>query len=176
MLKVNIIGKSPQWHEAPDVSDKFDTWGITQLMLRRSVDLVIDMNVYDDMRWGSDELLENLLVKRKCKSRDIPYIGLDDYPIDEIVEFFGVDYFSNTVDYAIALAIYMEYKEIDIYGIDMIHGSEYQDQKPGVDFWCGVAIGKGIKVKVHGAFSSIMKTKDGLLYGYDIKQKQQRKG
>ena len=169
-MKCNIIGKGYGWQAAPAISDQFDTWGITQLMLERPVDLVIDMNVYADLRWGEIERDENDEVKARCEKENVPYVGLENYPIEDIINFFKTDYFSNTVDYAIALAIYKGYKEIKLYGVIMAFGSEYAYQKPGVDFWCGMAKGKGVDVKVHGLRSSIMKTKDGLLYGYDFHQ------
>ena len=167
---VNIIGKCYGWDKAPAISDQYDSWGITQLLLRRPVDLVIDMNVYNDMRWGAEELKENDKVKVICAREDISYIGLENYPLDKVVKFFGVDYFSNTVDYAIALAIYRKYDEINLHGVSMITNTEYAYQKPGVDFWCGMAIGKGIKLRSYGKQTSIMKTHNGLLYGYDTKQ------
>ena len=39
---VNIIGKGYGWDKAPAISDQYDSWGVTQLLLRRPVDLVID--------------------------------------------------------------------------------------------------------------------------------------
>jgi hypothetical protein len=167
---VNIIGKGNGCGDAPSISDSYDTWGITQLLLKRPVDLVIDMNVYDDFRWGEEEQIANKEVVERCKLEGIPYIGLNDYPVDTIIEHFGVDYFTNTVDYAIAFAIYRKYEKINMYGVNMALGSEYSYQKPGVEFWCGVAIGKGIKVNVYGKYSTIMKARDGMMYGYDRPQ------
>jgi len=48
--------------------------------------------------------------------------------------------------------------------------SDYYKIKCGADFWCGYVKGLGKKITVHGK-STIMKTVDGLVYGYDIKQK-----
>ena len=164
--KVAIIGKGKSWVDAPyDI----EAWGITQLVLWRYVDLVIDMNVYDDLRWGKMERMQNMAAIQKCKNENIPYIGLGDYPKDKIVECFNTDYFSNTVDYAIALALYRGYKQIDLYGINFTLDSEYAYQKPGMDFWCGVAKGMGVRITSHGE-SELMKTKDRLMYGYDTRQ------
>ena len=173
MKKLTIIGTGYGWENAPH-GDDLEVWGITYLpTLRKDVNNVIDMNVYDDLRWGRFEQERNERVIDWCEENDVPYICLDNYPIDEIEKHFCVDYFSNTVDYALALGIYKGFKEIHLYGVNVTHDSEYAYQKPGIDFWCGVAIGRGIKVVIPGKKSAIMKTSDGLMYGYDRKQKQQ---
>lgn len=163
---VNIIGKGRTWNEAPQEGE---CWGITQLILRRPVDLVIDMNVYEDLRWGEQERLEAIKSREICEQKGIPYICLGNYPIEEIVKEFKTDYFSSTVDYAIALALYKGHKEINLYGVTMDGSSDYYKIKCGCDFWCGLAMGRGVKVTVHGV-TTVMKTKDGLVYGYDVKQ------
>ena len=162
---VNIIGKGQGWENAPVEGE---TWGITQLILRRPVKRVIDMNDYS--LWGPVEAEEARLSRIKAMDLGIPYIDLENYPLQEIIDYFATDYFSSTVDYAIALAIYERFSEINLYGVNMSNLSEYSYQKPGVDFWCGVAIGKGINLKSHSPISTIMKTRDGLLYGYGLKQ------
>jgi len=166
MKKVSIIGKGNGWEDAPHEGE---CWGITQLNLNRSVSRVIDMNDYEI--WGEKEMKESRQSRVLAYKNHIPYIDLDNYPLEEIQVFFDTDYFSNTVDYAIALAVYEGFEEIHLYGVNMEIDSEYAYQKPGVDFWCGIAKGKGIKVKIHGSRSKIMKTVDGFLYGYGYPQK-----
>lgn len=164
---VNIIGKGSTWVDAPYDGE---SWGITQLYLRRPVSLVIDMNVYDDGRWGEQERKEADKVRKLCSENGVPYIDLHNYPFFEIVKRFDTDYFSSTVDYAVALALYRGYDDIHLYGVTLTI-SDYSRLKCGCDFWCGYAKGLGAKVTVHGE-SSVMKTIDGLVYGYDIQQGQ----
>jgi len=164
--KVTIIGKGDGWDKAPTEGE---CWGVTQLNLRRPVTRVIDMNDYS--LWGEVEAREALESRQKALDDNIPYIDLMSYPLRKIVDYFGTDYFSNTVDYTLAMAIYEGFKEIDLYGVNMAVDSEYAYQKPGVDFWCGVALGKGIKVNVHGKESTIMLTQTGFLYGYKYPQR-----
>jgi hypothetical protein len=168
-LKVNIIGKSKTWIDAP--FDDTESWGITQLLLQRPCDLVIDMNVYEDGRWGEDERQEAAFVRNFCRINNIPLVDLKTYPLAEVMERFDTDYFSSTVDYAIALALYRGYTDINLYGATMADTSDYYKIKCGADFWCGYAKGMGVKITVHGE-TSIMKTTDGLVYGYDIPQKE----
>jgi hypothetical protein len=164
-VKVNIIGKGKTWADAPLAGE---SWGITQLLLRRPVSLVIDMNVYDDGRWGELEQAEAARVIALCVRNGIPYMGLDNYPIREVMARFETDYFGSTVDYAIALALYRGYDEIHLYGVTMSI-ADYSRLKSGVDFWCGYAKGMGVTIKVHGE-SNVMKTIDHKVYGYDIPQ------
>lgn len=147
-----------------------ESWGITQLILRRPVDLVIDMNVYDDLRWGEAEKVDASAARKICEVKGIPYICLENYPYGEIVSKFNTDYFCSTVDYAIALALYKGYDELNLYGITMGSDGDYYRLKCGCDFWCGYAKGLGVDVKVHGR-TTAMKTMDGLVYGYGIPQK-----
>jgi len=73
------------------------------------------------------------------------------YPFEEINAWIseldpcGVNYFTNSVSYMIALAIYEGFDVIHLYGVDMAVGSEYEKQRPSCEFWVGVAKGLGIK-------------------------------
>uniref|UniRef100_A0A6M3J494 Uncharacterized protein n=1 Tax=viral metagenome TaxID=1070528 RepID=A0A6M3J494_9ZZZZ len=167
MNKVSLIGKGRCWEEAPLEGL---SWGITQLILRRPVDRVIDMNDYT--LWGSVEAEEADQAKALAAERGVEYIDRSNYPLNDVIEFFDTDYFSNTVDYSIALALIEGYDEIHLYGVNMEVGSEYIFEKAGVEFWIGMALGRGIKVIVHGQYSTIMRTKDGLLYGYGSPQRE----
>jgi hypothetical protein len=171
MKSLTIIGKGSGWENAPAVSREADCWGITQLILRRPVDLVIDMNVYDDGRWGEQARRDAENARLKAKQLNVPYIDLATYPLDEIIAHFKTDYFGSTVDYALALAIYRGYEVMNLYGVNLANPGEYAYQKPSAEFWLGMAMGRGIKVTIHGDHSSLMKTRDRKLYGYDTKQK-----
>lgn len=96
------------------------------------------------------------------------------YPLDEVcAELLGefrqsVDlarrrYFTSSIAYAIALAIFKNYRRIRIYGVEMASNTEYTYQREGVLFWLGVALGRGIRVEMHSG--------DGIfarpLYGYE---------
>lgn len=92
------------------------------------------------------------------------------YPLDEIccellsnVSVSNGDkrYFTSSIAYAIALGIYLGYKRIEMYGVEMETNTEYQYQRDGVTFWLGIAAGNGVHVDVH---SSIF---DAPLYGYE---------
>jgi hypothetical protein len=99
------------------------------------------------------------------ESHDFPVYMIDQfsdvpscikYPKDEIIthllpnfqnELGDVqEYFTSTAAYAIALAIHLGYKEIRLYGIEAANDTDYLRQRAGITFWCGLAIGFGVKL------------------------------
>lgn len=104
------------------------------------------------------------------------------YPFKRIVKKFDTEFFSDTICYMLAYAIdewtYVDKKDfnrvklrepgkkhiIHMYGVDMLTFGEYQLEKGGVEFWCGIARGLGIEVVIP-KYSSVCKTCTGFPYG-----------
>lgn len=67
-------------------------------------------------------------------------------------EMFGpeaeLDYFTSTPGEMVAQAVFEGYGEIQLYGIDLLQNEEYAYQRPGLEYWTGIARGLGIKVVV----------------------------
>jgi hypothetical protein len=77
----------------------------------------------------------------------------------------GRDYFTSTVAYAIAMAMSMpDVAEIGLWGIDLVHDTEYGDQRPCAEYWIGRAEASGIKVTAHEQ-SALLKHRQR--YGYE---------
>lgn len=72
-------------------------------------------------------------------------------------------YFTSGPAYAIALAIYLGYKRIELFGIEMEANAEYIYQRDGIGLWGGIAIGRGIEFVIPA--QSIMFYAP--LYGFD---------
>lgn len=93
------------------------------------------------------------------------------WPREEInawtVERFGaqaeVDYFTSTPGEMVVTAIFMGASEIALYGIDLLQDEEYAYQRPGCEYWVGVARGLGIKVTIPPGCALI---KANYVYGY----------
>lgn len=178
---VNIVGKAEGWQNAPFEGK---VWGATQLIVHRWVSRVVDMNDYSDDKWGIDERLLADKARAKAELTNTPYTDLDNYPIDQVIKYFGTDYFSNTIDYMIALAIYEGATEINLYGVAVNTPDEYLYQRAGIHFWVGQAMGRGIKVRimdknsnilrVDGCRTTILKAHTGLIYGYETPQRIDR--
>ena len=94
---------------------------------------------------------------------DIP--GAVAYPLAEVQAALcpGRAYFTSTVAYMLALAIYQGFARIEMYGVHMSMGSEYAYQRDGVTYWLGRAEGAGIEVVLPEACELLQ----GRLYGYD---------
>jgi hypothetical protein len=65
--------------------------------------------------------------------------------------------------YMMAYAIEAGYKNIQIFGVEMSHDSEYAYQRPNMEYWIGIAKGKGINVQVPANCSLLR----GDLYGFE---------
>ena len=55
----------------------------------------------------------------------------------------------SSIDFALALAIFLEYQVIDVYGVEMGIDTQYVTQRPGFAFWVGLAAGRGITVNIN---------------------------
>lgn len=85
------------------------------------------------------------------------------YPLDSVIQL-ATDYFTSTVAFLIAWGIHQQYKEIALYGIDLVVGSEYEFQKACAEFWLGVAHGRGIDLRIPQQSALL---KQSHRYGYE---------
>jgi len=170
--RINIIGAAPGWEDAPH--DKGERWGVNNTHIRMKVDLVVDIHDRSNPteKWDKDHLNALLLKGIPAYSQGAikGYPNIKKYPLEKIINRFDSDYFGSGIDYMVALAIYKGATEIHIYGVIMMSDTEYAHQKPSVEHWIGIAKGAGIKVRVHGIHSSLLKTKNNLMYGYHTPQ------
>ena len=65
--------------------------------------------------------------------------------VQALVPEFG-NYHACSIDWMIAYAILLKAPEIGLYGVEQWHTSEPVSSRACVEFWSGVAIGRGIKV------------------------------
>jgi len=73
------------------------------------------------------------------------------------------DYYTSTPAQMIALALYLDYKEIGLFGVDMLQAEEYFYQRSGCEYFVGFARGRGVKVYVPPT-SALCKA--NYVYGY----------
>jgi hypothetical protein len=89
------------------------------------------------------------------------------YPLEEIqaelLGNFSTDrFFTSSISYAIALAIYLDYDRIEMYGVELESNTEYFYQRDCATFWTGLAVGRGIDVHAPVAMFDAP-----YLYGYE---------
>jgi hypothetical protein len=95
------------------------------------------------------------------------------YPIDQLkasLSKFGqgadgeeCNFVTNTISYAIALAIIQGYETILVYGVEMGSNTEYTYQRDNVAFWTGYALGRGVFLRFYSGDDMFRKP----LYGYE---------
>lgn len=170
-MDITIIGKGNGWEDAPLTGQ---TWGVNDLILRRPVTLLFDMHYPEDEP-------NYAAVVAAVNAATIPLVTLEPwldvptsvaYPLREIVEAFRCSYFSNSVAYMIAYALWQGATRIDLYGVMMALTKEYQREKGSLEYWIGYARGRGVSVTVHGDETAVLKTPDGWLYGYSYRRNQ----
>lgn len=178
-VKVAIIGYTPTRKDAPYKDKSWEIWGLNDLYKFKAED---DVQRWD--RWfemhepslkGNDERhsFDQRVAefnKWKCpvymqaKHPEVP--TSIEYPLATMIEQYG-NYFTNSISYMIALAIHEGAKEIGIYGVDMSTSEEYGSQRPSVEYYLGIAKGKGIKLDIHPACDLL---KARFLYGYETEK------
>jgi len=131
---------------------------------------------------------ENLTCVFPIKYKRFSDLGLniEVFPLELIQKKFPTEFFSNTIAYMLAYALYYDYEKIWLYGIDMMSNTTYIQEKGGVEFWMGVALGMSAeRVKqgktpieiVNTMGSATGKTWNGLMYGYwgELQNKENEK-
>lgn len=93
------------------------------------------------------------------------------FPLEEVLnEFMRMRFYLNSLCYMIALAIIQKPKKIQCYGVDMCDKLEYMEEKGCVEFWLGVAMGRGIEVATTKCSMVLGKAspKQKFFYGYEL--------
>ena len=91
----------------------------------------------DSMRWGVSQYradyngrVDLFFAMHKDQAQSVDdEIGLESYPIDDIIEWSGSNYFTSTIAYMIAYALFIGHKEINLFGVEMESDEEYQHQR-----------------------------------------------
>jgi hypothetical protein len=173
MKKLAIVGTAETWKETQFNNEEFEIWALNDMfMMIPYADRWFEMHtrkVIEECktRGGDQNYLEwfqkaSIPIYMQEKHDDIP--NSIKYPLDEMIERFGVRYFNSTVDYEIALALSEGYKEIHVNGVNMAVDKEYGEQRPSCEFWLGVAKGMGVKLVLPESCDLLSSR---WLYGYE---------
>lgn len=99
------------------------------------------------------------------------YPCLIEFPLEDVLNNLGYDYFNNTAAYAIAYAIHIGVKKISLFGIDFsLENSHSAEKGRGCcEYWIGIAMAKGIEIVVsgHSTLLDACVPTDQKPYGYD---------
>lgn len=95
--------------------------------------------------------------------------GCEIYPVNKALDLLGRPYVTNSISWMLLLAIMSGATEIAVLGADMATDSEYEQQRSNVEYVLGIAIGRGIKVRIPEQ-STILAGE--LLYGMEPPREQ----
>lgn len=101
------------------------------------------------------------------------YPAITEYPIEDVLKEFQLDYFNSTAAWAVALAVFGGAEKISLWGIDFTYPDAHDAEKGRgcVEFWLGVAKARGIKVAMPKTTTLMdaLYTRQERLYGYDTR-------
>lgn len=156
--KVAICGTAPTINNAPFGDQDFDIWGVAHCAFLAQVtrmDAIFE--IHKKEVWMKDNAPFH-----RFPNATIWMLDHDDlhpksvkYPVKDILEKYSVNkgfpgkeryYMSSSLPYMIALAIEKGYEEIHLYGIHLLMEEEYFYQRPCLEYYAGIAVGKGIKL------------------------------
>lgn len=99
------------------------------------------------------------------------YPALVEFPLQDVLNHLGHDYFNTTAPYAIAFAIHTGVKIISVFGMDFTYPNVHDAEKGRacVEFWLGQAHARGIKINLPKTTTLMdsMYPRASRLYGYD---------
>lgn len=101
--------------------------------------------------------------------KDFPAMAA--FPLEDVLNVLGHDYFNNTAAYAVAFAIYTGATNISLFGMDYTYPNAHDAEKGRacVEFWLGQAHARGIKINLPKTTTLMdsMYPRASRLYGYD---------
>ena len=164
MKTVAIVGADPKTRElAPYDNKNIDIWTLNQagkLAWARRWDAlfqvhdkgIIQVNQYSQDYW---EWLKEERGKPIYMLKPLPEIpDAVQYPLDEVIKSLPCEprMFGSSMTYMLALAAYLKYEKVMLFGIEMKWQSEYGYQRETFLYWYGLLQGMGIKMEKHCGF------------------------
>jgi len=166
--KIIILAQGPSWYQCPDLvpgREGVEIWGSNVIYRDHAVDRIFfahdprgsffddDMNLFENLNKIGMPVYTTGIYK--------PLVNNAQIPITEILDEFKVGFFLNVIAWMIAMAILQNPKTIGMYGVDMRPDADIEffiNEKGTVEFWIGVAKGRGIKIE-NTKESYVLKTK-----------------
>lgn len=165
--EVVIVGYAPGRESTPFDNPDVEIWGMNDIWahwtqwpkLRPRWDAWFELHhrdvVVNNPRTGTEHLKwlqeQSIPVYMLERCDDIPSSRA--FPLKDVMQHFGAShpYFTSTPAYMVALAVMMGYSAIHVYGINLLGMEEYEYQRPCMEYWIGVAEGRGIKVHLNSS-------------------------
>ena len=184
--KIAILGFGATVKDCPWRDDSWDLWGMNGFWRAAKPDfgievpeeryaLWLDMHTVEYTRdYGKQAGFGDAQERWLEKEHPFPILMIEEapqfpsvrrFPIEGVIGALGRDYFTSSVAYALTLALTMpDVAEIGLWGIDLVHDTEYGDQRPCAEYWIARGEGMGIKFTI-AEQSALMKQRHR--YGYE---------
>lgn len=167
MRKITIIGMAGAYDGKPEPGEEM--WGVNRTYKHQKnlsrLYFLDHINAFDP-EFVSEVNALNIPVFCQTPHADIKWSF--EYPRDEIEAMFPMGYFTSTVAWMIAHAIYEKVDHIHLHKILALPvNGDYYDQKPCLEMWVGIAMGSGIRFSTtDSAVGQPMDWQTGA-YGYE---------
>ena len=177
MKKLAIVGSHPLTRDnAPYNDPEYEIWLFNEAPQRpevyKSWDQSFQMHkpdVYTSLdNWVNKDHWEWLQKDHGDKTiwmmeRDERVPNSKKYPLDEVLSLVPYKYLRSTPAMAVALAVYLGYSEISLYGSELSSNTEYGYQAVNYAFWIGFAHGYGVDLHMECWQSEFNQP----IYGYE---------
>jgi len=154
--RVHIVGKGTGHWAVPKEGE---IWGVNDFCLKwEGVALTFELHDIDGLLNSSpsgERFLRSFREEvKKINKLNIPVMIREKHKLFPNGIVFPIDkmpfrYFTSTIAFMIAYAIYEKVDSIDIYSVPLFYKDEYTEQRPCIEFWIGYAMGQGIEVIIH---------------------------
>lgn len=177
MNKLAIVGSHPETRElAPFDDPDFDIWVFNEaaqsawckrftasFQMHREELYTSPHNMSNKGHWSWLQQARGQPIYMQTQDSRVP--DSVRYPLEEVMAQVpeGFRLATSTASYAMALAVYLGYREIHCYGIELGSNTEYMYQAENFRFWVGFALGQGVNIVMHSGH----KLFQGGMYGYD---------
>lgn len=158
--KVSIVGFAPSTRDkAPYNDPDWEIWVLNEYHTILPAGGVTNITKWFDIHQREtvinssrdknyiDKLKASTIPILMCKHYDDIPMSVE-YPLDDIIKTLQTDYFTNSISYMVAYALYEGVDELAVYGVDMAQDEEYAKERPSVEYFIGYARAKGIPVYI----------------------------
>lgn len=140
-MKLSICGKAPGCEKALELPDSVIWCTASNKKLAPKADLIFEL--HDDISDALPYLDKNVVLM----FNDLRFNNLKILPRSILLENFG-PVFSSSISWMLAYSTLFPFSEINIFGVDMLHPSEYKNQRDSFFYLIGYLKSSGIRVNI----------------------------
>lgn len=152
-MKVAVVGLGHSHKDAPWTDPSWEKWCLLWDPCWEQADRLFQMH---DLDWiedrkhsytnEGDAIRHQTDIGLPLYMREQYFPHVIRYPVEDVIRTIGRDYFNSSIAYMFALALHKGFGEIGLWGVGMKANTEYQYQRPNMEWLLGLAQGMGVKV------------------------------